>query len=326
MRDPYNTSVAFDDLPQFSEEGDDDVATAASAVLKHAHKKRRRNRLSSAVDIVGVDYDPTYMTFETAGVSYRVIGADDDANATPPLPLFDLLHKQYASDMPRARIVRIDDPQSYSDFRSARRAPYIEDLERRIVALEDAVDDHEDRDAEAHQAIADMVQRACRGGDAVDLPANPRGVDCWRDGDELLVTVLFIGPAGQPLAATTGDKVERGVEEVVGCAQCLGFAPHQIAPAALHLAEIIGANDALSQMCNVLGAVARASGGHPHVALVAPKTDSKVAATMDLVQRAQNGDRRALAEATRLVNTNPNLLLHASNQLALGKMDKMRTR
>jgi hypothetical protein len=326
MRDPYSMAVAFDDLPQYAGAGDelDDVTSAASAVLRHARKRRRRRASNTPVELIGVDYDPTYLSFETAGVAYRIIGADANDNTTPPLPLLDSLHQDFSASMPQTRLVRLDDPSSYADFRSARRAPYIEDLERRIAALEDAADDHEQRDSEAHQAIADMVQRACRGGDAIDLPVKPRGVDCWRDDDEILVTVFLVGPLGQPLMATTGDKVEKGVEEVVGCSERLGIGPHRIAPAALHLAEVIGVSDALSQLCSVVGAVVKKSGGHPHVTAVVPKTDAKVAATMALMQRAQQGDRRALQEATQLVWSNPGLLLHASNQLARGQLDKLK--
>jgi hypothetical protein len=78
-RDPYDYSVAFDDIVDNEQSAPstalraDTTPQTAKAIIRAA----RRHRLAPPpMTILGVSYDPTYHSFEVADVAYQLIGAE----------------------------------------------------------------------------------------------------------------------------------------------------------------------------------------------------------------------------------------------------------
>ncbi len=319
--DPYDPMVAFDDVMgeerDYSPTTSESCARVLGAVLGIAHRRRSRPRLQ----LVGVSYDPTYTSFEETGVAYRIIGADGDT------PIFDALHSQYAAVIPADKFVRVDDADSYADFRAARRAPYIAQLEARLSALESALRDHVADDERVHAAIARSIEVAAAGGSRVDLPvreAREGKIESWQDGGELLCTIRVVGPDGQLRMMTTGEPIAPKLEAVVGWSEIVGAEPEEVAAIAPVAAQVLGAAGLVQQLCCVVGAVAASSA--PFVAKMKSASDPKVAAAMALVQRAQVGDRRSLAEVKKVARVDAGLIEHAGAQLARGQLQKAMAR
>ena len=312
---------------------------------------RRRRLPRSKVDVVGLvtgttggGYDPTYKTFDVEGITYKLIG-DDSASDTP---IFDSLHKSFASTMPSPSFVRLDDPTSYSAFRSARRDPYVASLESRLSALEDSFDQHTSDDygehddlydsiddvdsrlssledafhapssstgsADAHDAaVRDVVDQTARGGVAIPLPPDlsSPAIESWQDGPEILCTVRFTGDDGSPLLATSGAPAEKSLSEAVRAADVLGLDVEELVCAAPVAAQVLGASSLVPHLCGAIPHVVACLGAQPGVAKVTPAMDPRVAAAMALVQRGQGGDGRAVAEVSKLNQRDPGLVEHA---------------
>lgn len=302
--DPYDPHVAFDD---FYGEGEQlhGHANAMDRVLRRV--AARRLRVPQRVQALGCDYTPW---------SFEILGAEAD-DVPLGLPLLDSLVASFRLRAPAPKPVRIDDEESYRAFRSERRKPYVADLEARVADLEQALADHVadhhgggrlERLEEAFQAhvaegrggkqaqVDDAFDQALVGGRMIPSP-HP-AITCWRDGDELLCTVRMRAPGGAPRLVTAATPAAAAAEELVGCAaEVLGedevdlgfFIPFiPIIGCSRLIGELVGCSDALVAC------------GAPETVMLAPDFNPRVAATMALLQRCQQGDRRACTEAALL--------------------------
>lgn len=341
--DPYDPAVAFDDVY-----GAPPESSVASALLRRC-RASRLGPLPLDVEVIG--HDPTPWTFCVP----EVVG---DTSASAGTPVFDALRTQFSRALPQSKIIRLDDEGSYSDFRNGRRAPYLDKLasrlaaletafqshitdhhgggrvasleermvaeDRRLSSLEHAFDDHV-RDPHAlGEEVLGAVDAAIRGGSRVLLPLPDwaRGkVECWQDGPEVLCTVRVLGPGG-PLLATTGTPLDRNVEEVLGHADALGADAEDVIVAVPVIAPVVAAERALSEVCGAVPSLVGKWKGRPVVAEISSRVDPALAAAMALLQRCQQGDRAACADAYRLARTRGDLVNEARECLLRGQREK----
>lgn len=332
-RDPYDPCVAFDDIWGTGDVGprapsSEDLAYAAAAI---AHRARRRRLHAPPPSIVGVSYDPTYLSFEAGGVAYRVIGDDSPTG----LPIFDELHQRFSTALPSPKHVRLDTEASYADFRR-RRDPSLASLDERLAALEAAVAAHtaDDHGGGKLAALQDAFERhvaahVC-GDDApasqpIDLPlaACRTGlIECWQEGPEICVSVRIPGPDGQARVATSAMPADTAVEETLGCAIDAGLEPEEMLVVVPPMAQVLGADRMITEICGCALEVLGQSGGQPFVGVLVPSADPSIAAAMALLQRCQRGDRRACAEAHELERRHRALVEDAHDRLIRGQRMK----
>lgn len=310
-RDEYDPRVAFDDLvgdPFYGivTGGRYDVLGAARKILHRAH----RRRLHVPLTVVGVPYDSTYSSFEAGGQIYDVLG--DDA---PPidLPVYGALYKQFSDAVPDPKLVRIDDAQSYADFRAGRGQKYIDQLAARLSALEEAVAQHVadhhggGRVAALEEALRQHIAECHCGGSPIPLPlpgTPPGAIDAWQDGAEILCTVRFITPDGRVLSATSGTPAEDEVNEVVGCAIEEGVEPEELVACAPAVAQVLGATRLVQQLIGAAVDIIDCAGCEaPFVGVMTSDADPAKAAAMMLVQQCQRGDFSAMQDARAMSRT-----------------------
>lgn len=316
-RDPYDPRVAFDDVFGGEEIHDEaprlalpPVALLRAIVL--IVSRARALRLAPPEFDVAPARDSTVSSFAGPRLPRaRATGA----------PVYDDLVRRFEAAAPAPRLVRLDNERSYADFRSARRTPYLRQLEARVAALESALARHESEDADyfddledrfsrhvsdGHGGDADVlgaevasaVERVVRGGDRVNLslPAWAAGkIDCWQDGGEVLCTVRLAD--GRLL--TSGAQLGDHVEEVLGC--CAGIGRDEVRTLAPVLSLRAAGESLVRGLVRAAPAVLGATGGASRfVGLATPRVNPTRAAMMALLQRCQRGDERALADARAL--------------------------
>lgn len=404
--DPYDVSVAFDDIygneaapvsqrfvgPSFAAW----LGHTAGALLRQARKRRLP---PPPMQIIGVSYDPTYHHFEVADVNYQLIGAEykpkyhgfeiadvayqligadyephyhqfeaadvayqligEEAAATDDFPIYSGLRKQFQDMTPPPKLVRLDTVETYKDFREARRAPYVSNLEARLRALEDAfqrhiADHHGDRiddleyqfdrhlaefhsDPEADisiqgEAVMQAAGAAAAGGQKVPLPLADwaKGkVDCWQDGNQVLCTIRVLGHDGDVRMITSGVPLERHVEEVLGYAERINAPVDHVLEVTPVLAPVLAGATLLPQLCKVApDLVARPEAMHgAFVGQMSSASDPSLAAAMALVQHCQKGDQVACSEMARIVHSGQSgysLMTNAVARLARAQQEKNR--
>jgi len=314
----YHPAVAFDDLGEDSPfygivSGDD----AANAILRRA---RIRRRLYPSRVILGVA-DSTRRTFFAGGISYEVLGDEP-----PPieLPKYGAIYQQFASELPEPKLARVDDIDSYADFRAARREPYIDQLSARLAALEQAyaahvADHHAGGRVDAlEEALRKHIAECVCGGTPIDIPlafARTGQIECWQDGGEFCGTCRILCPDGNVLAVTSGTPVQRVVEEVVGCAIIEGVDPGHLLDVGPAVIPLVGAARIVDEICSAAPDIIDCCGGETGVVALAPATDIGLAAAMMLLQHCQQGDMQACAEAKRMERDHRALLSEAATRL-----------
>jgi hypothetical protein len=203
-RDPYDVTVAFDDL------FDDDTA------------------------VLG--------------------GADDDRLARWVALAKDRIFRRQRV---RGDDVRLDDAESYDQFRAWRRWPYLQSLDTRLRNLETEFRQHI---ADGHgapvtvlgDAAVRTIDTAARGGVAIPLPCCADGaVECWLDGADLLCTVRFMAPDGVR-AATASAPAAPAVNEVVGAAWESGIDWSDVKVLGGTLASLVGADALVTAVCGIV--------------------------------------------------------------------------
>lgn len=304
VHDPYDPRVAFDDLVGVF---DDPIAVDTNVVGQIVRRVQHR-RLATPMRVLGANFDSTEQTFEVP----RVLGADD---APTGLVIYDSLCGAFSSAIPGPKMVRVDDDASYADFRSARRAPYIDKLDARLTALEAAFGEHAD-DAAAH-----CVAEAANGGEPIPMP---RGTAAWRDGGEILCTIRTRGNDGKPRLVTTGVPLKNAIEEVVigGTSGDTDF--ESVIGLVPVLACVLGASGLVPQLCRAMPSLLTCD--TPSVGVLVSDTDPKLAAAMALLQQCQQGNQRACAEALALRDARKKLMKHAAKRLEYGQSMKARRR
>ncbi len=343
--DPYDLSVAFDDVygELYDTSSVDGVARMTDAVMARV----RRRRFNTPPMIVGcVGHDLTRRSFALPEMRREVLG--DSAGR---FPMFDRLRSSFSETIPEPKAVRLDTEDSYAAFRSARRDPYIAELEARIAAVEEAVSRHvaDDHGGGRVQALEEAFQRhvgqsvlgfvdsaltqAVCGGTRVPLflPHWAEGkIDCWQDGSEVLCTVRLPGPDGRVRLATTGSDVGRFVDEVVGCAAVAGAEVDDVATYGPVLAQVLAGESLIPQLCRAAPDLLSTRASHAGEVLVGAlfsTSDPDISAVMSLLQRCQRGDRRARAELDAMCRSGmEDLVANALERLLEGQRQKAQNR
>lgn len=226
----------------------------------------------------------------------------------------------------KARLMRVDTPESYGRFLSDQA---VSEIVRRIDDLKAAFEAHaSDPLAHPHaheagrmvsadilgaaEAVAKISSAKSPSEAARALPRVPLKlpgfangkVDCWRDGERVICSVRFLAADGSKRIATmsavprydeeevAGEAIRRGMNPIV----VLGALPDAAASACgQRLAkEIAGA----ALACAVRGDVCGMD--EDPLLLVARGVDAPTAALTELEQRAQAGEPAAVAERARV--------------------------
>lgn len=211
--------------------------------------------------------------------AHVILGAEPEPTG---LPIFDELHERFSRALPGPKVMRVDDEGSYARFRDARRARY-------FPAVVGASGDE----------VIDALSGALTGGRPVKLPGYPEGaVECWHDGPEVYCTVRALGPGRQLRMLTSATPVDKHVSEFVSASKRAGVAPETASVLGEDMVPVLGGTSLVPQIC---AAAPEMIGLEPPATVIATaNSDPKIAATMALLQRAQQGDHQALSEVIAL--------------------------
>lgn len=357
-RDPYDPVVAFDDVLG-GEAPPRDAARVAAAIIREA----RRSRLAPPpMSLRVVDYDPTAWSFQVLGQSPTEepepagLPIFDDlhrrfAAATPAPKLVRLDTEESYGEFRDARrapyIARLEErlralEEAYAahvadDHGGGRLAALEDALERHVrgghgIDYDVIVGDEQDVTDVLGDAVVGALGEVAHGGARVPLPLQEwvdGKIECWQDGDEILCTIRLLGPDGRLRLATTGTPVARHVDQVIGCAAVLGAEFEEVAVAGPLAAQMVAGESLIPQLCRAapdLLSTREAAREHPIVGAMSPRSNPAVAATMALLQRGQQGDRRAQAEALEMSRSSGALFGRAREQLVRAQRNKSRGR
>lgn len=317
----YDPRRVFDDV--LGEDYEPDVVEEIEFAVQRALDSVRLRPLPQ--DVTQIREDATLYTFNAP--DKYMLGADIGGEE---FSIFSSIRDRFRKAIGKPKLVRVDNEESYADFRAARREPYMESLNDRIARIEqpspqrgfgdndvEAFDeylDYGDAVAESHEAVIGAVNDTIRGGQHVplNLPGTEGKVECWLDGDEVLVSARF--PEG---IATTGVPLLPELEDVVGCAERLGCNKMQALTLGCHLAPAAAGKKILGDLC--LNAPVLGYGVH----VMRPRTDANLAAGMALLQRAQRGDRPSIREVIDMAHgVYRNFMDEARERLMRGQEEK----
>ena len=337
--DPYDVRVAFDDIYGEDYEPSMDAADVAREIFYRASRERLAPP-PVTVEVVG--RDPTTQSF---AVGARAVGAGVEVWN---LPLFDKLRRRFAAATPAPKYVRFDTQESHGDFRNARQRPYVEILEARLAALEDAhhrhvADNHSRRLDELEDAferhisdghgggrdfeiIGGAVERAALAASCCGVPiSRGRKVWAWQDGDEILATIRVLGKDGRIRLMTTGAPAARFVDEVLGYASRIDADAETVLMVVPPLVQVLGAKMLVAELYSAIPMFLDCREARDSfVGMMVPRSDSSIAAAMALLQRCQRGDQRACAEAEELCRVAGNFVLNARDRLVRMQREKRR--
>lgn len=323
----YHPAVAFDDLvgvhgtPFYGMvTGSRDLAGAAQAILGRAY--RRRMRTPSRV--IGEVIDSTKRSFFAGGITYEVLGEE-----SPPveLPLYGAYYREFADALPEPKLARVDDVDSYAEFRATRREPYLAQLSARLDALESAFAAHVadthggGRVAALEEALKKHITECVCGGSPIDLdiPEAATGeVQAWQDGPEILVT-LCVPCSGGGRFVTSGTPVQKHADEVVGWAIAEDVEMDDLMIVGPRMIELIGTARLVDQLVTAAPAAIDVCGAESGTVALVPATDPGLAAAMMLIQRCQMGDWGACAEVKRMEREHGPLLAHGLQRLSMAQ-------
>jgi hypothetical protein len=327
--DKYDGHVVFDDIYDMSILPPEmDLLGTAQDVLHRVHRHRTIKPI--AHDVIGTSFDTTAWSFQPVGLC--CIGADAEVQKGE-FPIFDDLKKKFGNAYGDPKLARLDTDETYIEFRMTRRIPYEARVEDRLRQLEAAVALRGNEGSAAGDdslaaftgnSVIGAVADAAVGGKKVPLPlpAWAKGkVECWQDGNEVLVTVRL--PGG--LCATTATDADTHVEDVAGHAMVLGVEPLDVQVLGSSLGPVVGADKLLGELCRAVPALREQ--GAPFVGLMVPAGDAGLAAMMSLLQKCQRGDKRACREVARMGQTKAaNLIAQAGKALEQAQRKNRRSR
>ena len=265
------------------------------------------------------------------GTVEAVAGDDEIAPFTSPTKEFPVLSAamtKFKESFSKPRVMRVDTEDSYSDYVSDK---VIDDLNRRVTTLEEALEAHElspsahraafeahNLDPHAHQrkeilGAMDAFAEATSPHEAaallpqvpIDIPDFAKGkVSCFRDGGCVVVSIRFQAADGSGRVATMAAKPSADAEDVMGCAMRAGLHPVTVlgmldeamdrACGQKLLKEIAGAALGCQRRLDVLGM------SRPILLGVRGTGSPGMAALMHTQQRADGGDLRAQREVKKL--------------------------
>lgn len=315
----YDPRVAFNDIANFGS-GSDYVGAAqhefdpievAHRLLRRARSRRKRPASGSQV-VLGVT-DTTLRSFRPRlRRNTTVLGASPSNT-----PVFSSLYKQFADVLPSPKLARVDDIMSYVDFRSTRRAPYLVSLERKLTALEAAIDEGYDW-VDVESAVRGFIAQASRGGDEIRLPipeVETGQIECWQDGNEILCTIRIMCGDGAMRMVTSGTQVAEHAREILGCAAQEGVDRETVNAVAPSVVQVLGAAKLVEDLYGVAPMVIDSCQGQNATIGIVPAADPSIAAAMSLLQKCQQGDWASIADAKNLVQSDRDLMVHAANRL-----------
>lgn len=282
MQDAYGAMHSY---------GDDLLGAAHSgATIRDAARVARRRRLRTprqTMKVIGVaPSTPRFTDGQT-----DILGADVAAS----VPLFARIRERFAAALPMRKLVRVDTPSSYADFRNDRHARKHADIDRRLDALEAVV-------------LAGEGPRI-----PVDCP-KPGAVKAWLDGDEICCSVAVQGYDGNIMYITTGEPFSRHLDEAAAAAASAGLEPDDddVLGQVIVLGAVLGADTIYRQLGGAVHQILGCVGDSPVVGVLEPVVDVDTVSAMTLLQRCQMGDRRACAEVARI---DPKFIRHALDRL-----------
>jgi hypothetical protein len=258
-----------------------------------------------------IEQDLNDMVMEALGAAPSV----DSSRKTPApfvssssvvFPVFSRLYGKFAAAMPSPKLVRVDDEESYADFRDFRRSPYLEALATQIDDLETALQASTDTDA---SSLGDALQKASTGGIKVPLSLHPMSkgkIECWQDGPEIVCSVRFLAPDRSIRIVTTGTPIEKHIEEVSSYADEADVDPYEIIGVLPVIAQVLGGGSLVPQIVAaspVLFSRRDVIGNKTFVGKLECSGDPSLAAAMEFCQLCQKGDRQALVEARAIRQT-----------------------
>lgn len=329
----YDQSVVFDDMHHDEKPAvtKDAQVEAVRAILKQAQRLRLpppELEVSPAKGDVG--------EIENSNMLDEVLGAlDPDAPSSavpapfapvdsPDYPLTQDLYRKFKAATPAPKVMRVDTEESFGVFMSMKRKPYLEDLDDRVTALEEA---HAAREADPTINPADQGtdvlgaqiekarSRAAVCGDVIPLSLPPDSEDalsCWQDGEEIYCSMRAIGPDGKLRVVTTSTPASRHTEEAVAYAASANVDPMAIVGVLPALTQVFGGGALVTQITRAAPALfsrPEVVQGKVFVGAVTPKVDPAVAAVMALVQLCQAKNPQACAEVLSLKKTPKGLQL-----------------
>lgn len=354
--DPYDVCVAFSDLYErfvprtFSVVfGGADIQRATRSVLRKARSKR----LAVPLKVEPTTTDTTINSFQVDGRHYDVLGAGGTERwAAEGLPLYAGILRYFQAAQPAPKFVRVDTPTSYAQFREARQDHADPDV--RLRALETLVSQHVadrhgsrlsslERDFKRHLAkhpdntfdfgdypakdiLGAEVERVVRqlASESTRIPVVKKlqgKVECWQDGDEICCTARFLNPRGHLSLATTATPVKRHLEEALSSADVLEL--EHVLPVLHRLAQVLGSTMLIPELCRVLPIFSTTGKTSPMIGVMSAKSSPTTAAAMALLQRCQQGDRRAYAEICAMQERGADCLLaEAGERLAAAQCAK----
>lgn len=308
MHDSYDPSVAFDDVYD-GRALDDAVRKRTQGLTAVLLRQIAAGRIAAPpMSFVPTTHD-TSESFAVPGHRDKLLDANNDL--TKLFPIYSELLKKYQAAVPAPKLVRIDTPESYRDFRDSRRVKYILGF-----------------DADPSEQA---LKAADKGGLDVPVALPPWAkdkVECWQDGDEVLSSIRVPSPDGTVRHMTTGSPVRRHAEEAMVAARQSQVAPEDCLVVVALLAPTLGCGSLIPQMCCAYPEVfsrpdvvaKRAS-----VGIMASPTDPAFAAMMALVQMGQAGDEGARRELREMsVGGLGNLVGEAVERVAQAQAVKAR--
>ena len=273
---------------------------AARCIISRAKEDRPPCR--APVRIVNLDAPPE--EFERELLEDVILLGDEAA------PLASLYRRFRESREPR--YVRLDTPESYREFRISQ-SPEMVALQEKVAELETILREHM-ADGHGGQAlvlgyVAEIrdLEAVC-GLDAkrvpIRMPEFADGAwDCWLEGEVVCGSLALPGPDGDFRIATSASPIGPHLDRACGyldsgasVTELLGVLP--TLSAMLGGAEIL---PALARAAPSLLAYEEEEGGAPLVGKIVPQGGSaSLPALIALLQGAQAGDPRAIAEWQRL--------------------------
>lgn len=323
---PYDPACAFDDVAGFVGAGSyygpviggqsarNSLAVAGS-ILRRA-RSRKRTKGQSRV-IVGVT-DTTSRTFRSR-LRKTIVGDGGFRNT----PVYDNLYREFAANLPDPKLARVDDVNTYADFRSVRREPYLAQLESRLSVLESALDEHVNHDFDVEKELRKILEECMRGGQTISLPVpetRTGQLECWQDGDEILCTIRLVCSDGVVRMVTSGTPVSEHTDEVVGCAVLEGLDADDVLAVGPSVVQVLGAAKLAEEMFVAAPMTIEVCGGRTGITIgLVPVTDPALAATMSLLQRCQRGDWTAIADAKKIAAIRPQVIGEAAKRLTMAQ-------
>lgn len=355
--DPYDVRIAFDDL--YEREQPVSISSFYPVVggvgtkraTRNVLRKARSKRLFAPIKFAPAAVDTTAESFQLSDRDYEVLGSVD-THGFRTAPVYSAFLQFFRGTRPRSKLVRVDTPASYEQFRDARSNACCDGLNWRLQALESTVarhvSDHHGggRLASLEAAFAKHLAQhpddlfefgdysrdvlgshrttRRRGGNAVPIPVVPalRGkVECWQEGDEICCTVRFKNKRGNLSLVTTATPIQRHLEEALSCASSTEL--ECVWPVLDRLVQILGSTELIPELCRTVPILSTTHATSPMIVVMVAQGTPELAAAMALLQQCQRGDRRTHADIRALYRCGAGgLLEEASNRLTRAQTAK----